>query len=417
MNKRLLLVVLLSLVLIVGLLGFAQEKTKITAWKWGATAIALKYLQNAVNTFNAAYPNYSLNIVGKKATEYNSILTTALQGGVGPDVFLTRVNPMPTQFAKAGFVEPLEKLVPLLADYDPSTLTPLSYKGHVYAVPYAAVGYGIFYNVDLFKKYNLTVPKTWEEFIALCDKLQALGVTPISMSNATWVYTEIYHPAIAASFLSDQWLKDLIAGKVNFTDKAFVRTFEAAKQLEKYFIKGWQGVSYGDSHEIFESGKAAMIFDGNWMIPDFRGSGLNFDIFLCPPPADLANAGAKMYWRIDGGWAFNARLTGTKRAAALDFMNFIAGPLAGEILARDFGRMVVGPGVRLAHADPALAKMVQLRQEYGVKIRYGCGGPFDFAQPTISSVLGKVVQGVLLGALTPEQAAKQIQDTVSQQKR
>lgn len=412
MNKRLLLVVLLSLVLIVGLLGFAQEKTKITMWAWGSPE---KWMGNLVATFNAAYPNYSLNIVPKKATEYNSILATSLQGGAGPDVFVSRINPMPAQFAKAGFVEPLEKLVPLLADYDPSTLVPLSYESHVYAVPYATVGYAIFYNVDVFKKYNLTVPKTWDEFITLCDKLQAVGVAPISISNATWVYTEIFHPAIAASFLSDQWLKDLVAGKVNFTDKAFVRTFEAAKQLEKYFIKGWQGMSYADAWHALAKGEAAMKFEGNWMIPEFRSAGFNFDVFLCPPPADLAKAGPRMYWRLDGGWAFNAKLTGAKREAALDFINFAAGPLAQEILSRDMGLMVVAPGVRYAHTDPVLAKMMRFRQEYGVKIQYGCGGPFDFVQPPISSVLGKAVQGVLLGVLTPEQAAKQIQDTVNQQ--
>ncbi len=34
------------------------------------------------------------------------------------------------------------------------------------------------YNKEIFAKYGIEVPKTWDELIAACDKLKAAGVAP-----------------------------------------------------------------------------------------------------------------------------------------------------------------------------------------------------------------------------------------------
>ena len=124
---------LVGMLLSVG--GFAQQATqptKIEVWVW--SAIDAQHMKTLAATFNTAYPDYQVDIVGKKATEYNTILINALQGGAGPAVFLTRINPMPEQFAKAGLVEALDNIVPLLAHYDRSSLAALSYQGKVYGL-------------------------------------------------------------------------------------------------------------------------------------------------------------------------------------------------------------------------------------------------------------------------------------------
>ena len=62
--------------------GFAQEPAQIEVWVWGdLTAQFMGHLQA---TFNATHPGYQVTIVGKKAEEYNTILTNALQGGEVP---------------------------------------------------------------------------------------------------------------------------------------------------------------------------------------------------------------------------------------------------------------------------------------------------------------------------------------------
>ena len=37
---------------------------------------------------------------------------------------------------------------------------------------------GVIYNQDIFEEQGLEVPETWDEFIAVCEALEAAGITP-----------------------------------------------------------------------------------------------------------------------------------------------------------------------------------------------------------------------------------------------
>ena len=39
------------------------------------------------------------------------------------------------------------------------------------------------YNKDLFAKYGLSEPQTWEEFLLICEKLKSQGITPIVLGS------------------------------------------------------------------------------------------------------------------------------------------------------------------------------------------------------------------------------------------
>lgn len=46
---------------------------------------------------------------------------------------------------------------------------------------------GILYNKTYFEENNLQVPSTWDEFLALCDQIKDLGITPLYEGiNGTW---------------------------------------------------------------------------------------------------------------------------------------------------------------------------------------------------------------------------------------
>ena len=386
--------------------GFTQEPTQIEVWVWGD--LTAQFMEHLQATFNATHPAYQVTIVGKKAEEYNTILTNALQGGAGPAVFLTRINPMPTQFGQAGLSPALNDLVPALAAYDPASLAALSdAEGNVYAVPYAVVAYPVYYNVDIFAAQGLSVPTTWEEFLGVCKALKDAGIAPISMYHAGWAFTEILHPAVAAAFLPEEWLEALETGQMNYTSPEFITTFEAIEELVPYLIDGWEGMTYGDARAAFANGEAAMIFDGNWSVPTFKdlNPDLNFDVFVLPGPA------GKMYWRLDGGWGMNAALEGAQRDAAIAFLNYVAGPYANEILARDLGILPAAPGVRMAQADPLSRKISELRVTHGVKIMYGIGGQVALKYSGFYGALGTATEGVLLGTLTPEEAARMVEES------
>ena len=67
-------------------------------------------------------------------------------------------------------------------------LESVSYEGKVLGFNAWGIDYeGILYNKTYFKEHGLEVPKTWEEFLALCDSICALGAVPLYEGiNSSW---------------------------------------------------------------------------------------------------------------------------------------------------------------------------------------------------------------------------------------
>jgi multiple sugar transport system substrate-binding protein len=50
-------------------------------------------------------------------------------------------------------------------------------------VPIYNYPWAVFYRKSVFKAHGYTVPKTWDQFIALAKKMQADGLTPIAFTD------------------------------------------------------------------------------------------------------------------------------------------------------------------------------------------------------------------------------------------
>jgi ABC-type glycerol-3-phosphate transport system substrate-binding protein len=170
------------------------------------------------------------------------------------------------------------------------------------------------YNKDIFAKVGVQPPKTWNELITVCDKLQKAGYQPISMAgdypsfqagNVAWlmqVYYDqttrnwvniiraqpgdyCYDPDIDNIWKYDptdpynddgvtlnpvRWLKAI-------DEKQIVPASPGAKALWQNFAKifpkyvgGEAFFGTADPIPLFYQGKAAMIVDGAWRLLNFK---------------------------------------------------------------------------------------------------------------------------------------------------
>ena len=96
----------------------------------------------------------------------------------------------------------LDQIVPLqnvdMSEYSQDQLEEghYIYDGQLYAVPMDSTSLvGIFYNKDVFAAAGIeAAPTTWDEFLDCCEKLKAIGVTPLYYSGAdTWTLQCITH--------------------------------------------------------------------------------------------------------------------------------------------------------------------------------------------------------------------------------
>ena len=68
------------------------------------------------------------------------------------------------------------------AEYSQGLRDAFTFNGKVYGFAYVVEYWGVWYNKEVFAKYNLKVPTTWAEFLKVCDTLKANGVTPMLQS-------------------------------------------------------------------------------------------------------------------------------------------------------------------------------------------------------------------------------------------
>ncbi|WP_050524942.1 ABC transporter substrate-binding protein [Pseudorhodobacter wandonensis] len=127
-------------------------------------------VERNIKAFEAANPGTSVewlkvsDVPGDSRKLYVTGLTAK---SPTPDVFAIDVI-WAGEFAQRGWLEPLSDYLgaDTIAAYNPSFLSAATVDGKVFAAPLYVDGTHLFYRSDLLEKYNIPVPKTWEEVIA-----------------------------------------------------------------------------------------------------------------------------------------------------------------------------------------------------------------------------------------------------------
>ena len=139
----------------------------LTFWSWRQEDRAA--YEGFIKTFEAANPGITVKFETFEATNYNTILATALAGGTGPDIAQVRAYGGLENLAVGGYLEPLTvENVPAIANFAPAALAAESMRsdGTLYAVPFASQTQLVIYNKTLFDQNGIAEPTTWEELVA-----------------------------------------------------------------------------------------------------------------------------------------------------------------------------------------------------------------------------------------------------------
>lgn len=145
--------------------------------------------------------------------------------------------------------------------------------GKIYGFPFLSVPgtHGFIYNKDVFEAAGVTEePTTWDELLDACEKIKAIGVTPIYMPKDSWV------PQV---LMTDNFAKALgTEGCQNFADKVMKNEIkwtdvpEFAEVIDQYlalYSKGYindnfASAVYDDAIAAVADGTAAMHFNGDF---------------------------------------------------------------------------------------------------------------------------------------------------------
>lgn len=307
----------------------------------GSNDASDRALESVNAAFEAEYPGVTVDFSSVPNDTLNAARSSRLTAG-NVDILVARPIEVPdyVQNDSAGD-DALSADAGIFADltdeefmtrYTEAVLEANAYKGKQFTVPLGVSYYtGVYYNATLFEEHSLAIPTTWSEFIALCEELQGLGISPVGIGGKDgWPAGLTMLASVQGSYPTqadkEELAEALWTGQTKLDDP---ETLEILTRVETYFgyaQPNFAGVGYDAIPAGFANEEFAMTNDGTWNQPTFAAAvGDKFEVGYFPLPmsedaADNANLGGKV--ELGLALASNA----PNKDAALAWLDFVTDP-------------------------------------------------------------------------------------------
>lgn len=252
---------------------------------------AADQFKKMVQDFEAQNPNIRINI-NNSASAQTDLRTRLVKNRV-PDVITFNGDINFGQFAASGVFhdftnDPIvKKLNPgmvkiakdLVQTTDPA-------KKRLYGLPFAGNASGYIYNKTVWRQAGVdpnNPPKTWSEMVALLQKFEKAGITPIQASLADSWTTQAPFASFSGTLVPASEYTKLKKGETTFA-KIWTTTAEKEVELYKYATSD-KGVTYQQATQNLAAGKVAILPLGTYAIPQVRLVNAKADLGFAQLPA------------------------------------------------------------------------------------------------------------------------------------
>lgn len=170
-------------------------------------------------------------------------------------------------------------------EYDNGLRQIFTYDGKVYGMSQNLNYWVVFYKKDLFKKLKISVPKTWNDFIKVCDVIKKAGKTPLWLSTPYRFVTMIMFEELMIG--QDAALyEDLCKGKVKYSDPRVKAVFKLwADMIKKGYFSDPAVSIATDLPPMMAKNEIAMAVVGTWYYGEILQKGVkqeDLGLFILP---------------------------------------------------------------------------------------------------------------------------------------
>jgi raffinose/stachyose/melibiose transport system substrate-binding protein len=325
--------------------------------------------------------------------EYNKGNATA--GLLSKQGLLTDLS---AEATKRGWDKKLSSGVRTTSQYDTNGVMG---SGKWYGIPNYAEYTMVFYNKDLFKKYGIQEPTTFDELTAAMDKFVDEGITPLANAGAEYMAGQ-YLYQLALSKADRAWVDSyqLYKGKTDFHDAAWTYGAETFADWVKkgYISKKSSGTKAEDAGVSFIQGKSPILFSGSWWYGRFAAENtFDWGTFLWPDSDMTAGSGGNL-WVVPKG-AKNKEL-------AYDFIDITMSKKIQNLLGNKGGVPVAADPAAITdpRAKALIANFNTLSERDGLAFYP------DWPVPGFYDVLVSETQKLITGSAKPEAYLDAVQE-------
>ncbi|UGB33222.1 ABC transporter substrate-binding protein [Metabacillus sp. B2-18] len=234
--------------------------------KWPQPEYA-PYFEEVVKEFEAQNPDIKIEMEAIADEPIKDKLRVVLGGNEVPDIMFSWSGEFARKFVRAGaaldLTPYLEEDTEWKDSFIPASLQPFSSDDKNYGIPLRFNGKFFVYNKEIFDKYNLQTPQTWDEFMNVLETLKQGGETPIILGNESpWAAIHYLTGLNQKMVPQDVRMNDYNPRSGEFTDLGYVKAMEMFAELNQngYLMDNVNSSSHDMAKQVFFTGEGAMMY-------------------------------------------------------------------------------------------------------------------------------------------------------------
>ncbi|OMF38866.1 hypothetical protein BK133_01305 [Paenibacillus sp. FSL H8-0548] len=282
----------------------------------------------------------------------------------------------------------------------------LKSSGKLYGIPATGISVsGVIYNKKVFEDLSIEIPKTYDEFLAVCEKIKSAGITPIYEAGKEGWPLQLFTLSTMANIISKQpdLMEKINTRKTTFEQvPAFIDSLQKQLDLLKkgYLNSDLFTGTFNLSLEHVATGKSAMMFQADWAINPLMEKYPDATIGMFPMPWDGDN-----YPAISDPNGLYVFKNSKNVQAAKEFLEFFG---SREILSKYFNEVKSIP--TWTGLDVVLNEVTEEMYEY---VESGRVVPFFNSLGLVEfGEYQSLLQEMYGGQITPVEVARALQKNV-----
>jgi raffinose/stachyose/melibiose transport system substrate-binding protein len=211
-----------------------------------------------------------------------------------------------------------------------------SFHGETSVLPFSVAAEGVIYNVDLFDKVGVSsVPTTWSEFLAVCEKFKSANITPVFQTYGdTWTTQQgLFDYTVGGMIDVAAFYKQLANEGTNLgpdSSVSFAKDFTEPCQkmlsLAPYFNTNPIAQHYATGNQAFASSQAGMYMQGPWAVGEILTINPKLKMGTFPLPATDDPSQTKCRVNLDLAVWLPRSQSASQRTAAIKFLDYLMQP-------------------------------------------------------------------------------------------
>lgn len=215
------------------------------------------------------------------------------------DLIIVGAGTLRSLLVPSGAIMNITDLMKDLIDrFNPGMLDAFWIGGKLWGFPYADASASVFfYNQDMFNTIGIEPPKSYEEFLEICEILKTKNIQPVifqGKENWAWpmLFFETYEQT--SENTSIERVEKFLKGEIGFDSPIEEKAFALVKKLfeDGIFVRESLETDREGMRASFIQKKAAMFYGGTWEYPPIKDL-VDFEIGVFEFPLIVDTIGVK----------------------------------------------------------------------------------------------------------------------------